>query len=580
VIKDRKSLTGRFIEYLEGAEDFVTATEISTMLREKVFSDAKGRNHTQTPRYGELFGVGDYVFIPSLEQKVEDTQAMVAGLQKELEKLKATEVAAAKAQDESAKRQAEIEKRQIEAKLAAERLRQQTLEEQRKKSEAEQREEAQRQAESVRQKKENEQRIAMLSKEVTEKRKEMVGNTALTSLSPQKALNEMQSIDRKIKDIRLRFRTELKNGILQIVNRYNPRYLKLADAKKDEFESESEFQARLVKEKAALDKEQADEFTAVQNRLETEYDNQIVPLIEELKKISGQEFTLTAENLTLELGTYDGASNTYPVSIKAKKPLEIVVEEGKKTTKQVQVASAPVVPTQPESKGKKQMPRPVMAAAPVFKTVTEQDPPTLRHVMLAANANIPIPREEAREFKQHFENNMLRPEIKGNFETPENFTIAEAKIIDDATTKQYRLNDAEFVDLGNGTLYDTKSKLIWSKNANPSDKPITFGDAQRFVAHLNQTAYQGFRDWRLPSKENLETLIAHGKAEGYGRENASIAAYIQKQGFTNVQSAYWSATTHDNTWYHVWRANMQKGSTEREFMSDLKYYTWPVRGGK
>jgi len=69
---------------------------------------------------------------------------------------------------------------------------------------------------------------------------------------------------------------------------------------------------------------------------------------------------------------------------------------------------------------------------------------------LAANADIPLPRDEAREFKLHFDNNMLRPEIRGNFQTIEMLRIAQAYVIDDATNKKYDLFASKFVDLGNG----------------------------------------------------------------------------------------------------------------------------------
>ncbi len=561
--------TGRLIEVLENAGDFITANELQAIVKEKVFSDAGARNHKQTPGYGVLYGVGDFVFVPSLEQKVEDTSAVIAGLEKELQRQKAVEEAASKAQDESARRKADIEKRQIEAKLKAEQLRQQGLEEQRRKREQEQRDAASQQAALDLKKKENEERLGKLKKEVEEKRKGMVGSTALAALSPQKALDEMQAIDRKIKDIRSRFRNELKTGIVQIVNRMNVRYLKLADAKKDEFESEAEFKTRLIKEKAALDSEQAQEFTAYQDRLEGEYNRQIAPLIDELKKISGQEFTITAENLILELGTYDGAANAYPVSIKSKKPLEILVEEGKKTTRQVQVAA----PAQSDKKSKKQTFKPI-AAAPLFKTVVEQEPPKIKYVMLAANANIPIPRDEAREFKQHFQNNMLRPEIRGNFQTTENFMIAEAKIIDDATTKQYNFNDAVFVDLGNGTIYDTKTKLIWSKDAYPAGKEMNWDD--NYASYLNRTAYLGFRDWRWPSKADLETLVAQGKSAGYGSSSAPIAAYLKKQGFQNVQERYPSSSGGGRG---TWWVYMTHGKDD-SYASHNRGPVWPVRAGQ
>ena len=48
--------TGRLIEVLENAQDFITANELQAFVKEKVFSDARARNHEQTPSFGELFG--------------------------------------------------------------------------------------------------------------------------------------------------------------------------------------------------------------------------------------------------------------------------------------------------------------------------------------------------------------------------------------------------------------------------------------------------------------------------------------------------------------------------------------------
>ncbi|MDQ5988283.1 MAG: hypothetical protein CSYNP_04043 [Syntrophus sp. SKADARSKE-3] len=56
--------TGRLIETLESSSDFITANELQATIREKVFSDASARNHTQTPGFGILYGMGDFVFIP------------------------------------------------------------------------------------------------------------------------------------------------------------------------------------------------------------------------------------------------------------------------------------------------------------------------------------------------------------------------------------------------------------------------------------------------------------------------------------------------------------------------------------
>ncbi len=517
--KGHSVFTGRFIEILENADDFITATEISTMLKEKVFSDARARNHIQTPRYGELFGVGDFVFVPSIEQKVEDTQSKITGLQKELEKLKATEHAALKAQDERARRQAEIEKRAIEAKLKVEQLRQQALEEQQKKREQEEKECLQEEKELARQKKAGEERLASLKRTVEERRKSL-GGTTLSSLSPEATITEMREIDARIKEIRKQFREELKNGINQIVNRLNDKYLRLADARKDEFESEAEFQNRIAKEKKEIDREQTGEFTVFQERLEKEYKQQIAPFIDQLKKLSANEFAITSENLRLNLGTYDTQSNTYSVTIEAKQPV--------------------------------------------------------KGILIAANANIPIPRQEAREFKLHFLNNMLRPEIKGNFQTPEVFMIAEAYVIDDATTKQYDLFSSRFVDLGNGTLYDPQSKLIWSKKGN--ERGISWYDAESCLKRLNQMAYLGFRDWRMPTRNELRTLVNYAKGAGYGSGDKAIAAFLNKEGFTNVQSEwYWTSTINASS--NAWVINFQNGRIDSgDYLDDRRVL--PVRSSR
>lgn len=386
---------------------------------------------------------------------------------------------------------------------------------------------------------------------------------------PQKTLNEMQALDRKIKQIREQFRNDLKVAINKIVAAKNPRYLKLADAKKDEFESEGEFYARVTKEKTELDKEQATEFTAVQEKFEGEYTRQIAPLIEELKKLSGQEFIITAENLTIELGTFNAENNTYPVSIKGKKPLEILLEEAKFT----------------ETRGIKKVKKAKKigeVSTPESQSVVQEEPKK-KLILLAANANIPLPREEAREFKQHFASNMLRAELAGNFETPENFTIAEAKIIDDATVKSYSLFSATFIDLENGTIFDSTSKLIWSKNGNPYGEKTSWYGANDYIKYLNKTSFLGFRDWKLPNKNQLNTLVDTAKKAGFGSGERAIAIFLNRQGFTSVQpEGYWSS---DSEYEHsAWGVSMLSGeekSKEKNLSggyNHFNYYVWPVRG--
>lgn len=560
--------TGRLIEELEKAEDFVTANELQAVVKELVFSDARARQHVQVPVYGALYGVGDFVFVPSLERKAEDTQSRVMALKREMDRLKATEEAALKAHDAQAKRKAELEKKALEARLRAEQLKQQVLEDERKKKEREDLDRSRQEAELAQEKKADEDRLAALKRDVEQKRK-AIGATTLSSLSPEKTLTEMRQIDAQIRGIRKQFRHELKNGISRIVERYDARFLKLADAKKDEFESEEELKARIAKETDGANSEQAREITAFQDRLEKEYNQQITPFIEQLKTLSANKFTIASENLAIELGTYDAVTNRYPITIRAKNPIKPLAEEKEKSTAKKGVARrAGQVPAPTETK----------------------------YILLAANANVPIPREEAREFKKHFENNMLRAELKGNFFTPETFMVAQAYVIDDAATRQYDLfcsqfvviDDAstrqydlfssQFVDLGNGTLYHTKTKLIWSKKGNEQD--ITSRAADDFIKRLNQQPYLGFRGWRIPTREELATLVGYAGSAGYGSGSKTIADFLNKEGFSNITvSWYWTSTV-SGSWPD-WLIGFQAGEEDTFYRdNDLHGRVLPVRSGK
>ena len=162
--------TGRFIEVLAGTDDFITATEMSTLVKEKVFSDAKARDHIQTPTYGELFGMGDYVFVPSLERKAEDTQTQLDRLEAEQKRLEEIEKKAATAKDERAKRLAELERNAVEAKLIAERLKRDRLAAEKKRREEETAALKAKEKEIALKKKEADLRLAALKEEVKAKR--------------------------------------------------------------------------------------------------------------------------------------------------------------------------------------------------------------------------------------------------------------------------------------------------------------------------------------------------------------------------------------------------------------------------
>ncbi len=63
--------------------------------------------------------------------------------------------------------------------------------------------------------------------------------------------------------------------------------------------------------------------------------------------------------------------------------------------------------------------------------------------------------------------------------------------------------EERFVDNGNGTVTDSRRKIMWQRGDN--GKEVTFQDAQEYCKTLR---LGGHGDWRLPKPEEGETAVA------------------------------------------------------------------------
>lgn len=87
---------------------------------------------------------------------------------------------------------------------------------------------------------------------------------------------------------------------------------------------------------------------------------------------------------------------------------------------------------------------------------------------------------------------------------------------------------------------------------------------------MNDLNLDGYGDWRLANVNELESLV--------NAQEASPAAWLVAQGFTNVQSAYyWSSTTSIGDTSNAFMVNMNNGSSV-DFPKGSLYFFWPVRG--
>ena len=97
-----------------------------------------------------------------------------------------------------------------------------------------------------------------------------------------------------------------------------------------------------------------------------------------------------------------------------------------------------------------------------------------------------------------------------------------------------------------GTVCDDAAGLMWQEGG--SEVPITRPDALAYVRELNQTAFAGFRDWRLPTIEELLSLMEDSWRNG---------DLFVDEAFHTVQRSCWSSDTHGEK--RAWKAQFHLG---------------------
>jgi hypothetical protein len=165
-------------------------------------------------------------------------------------------------------------------------------------------------------------------------------------------------------------------------------------------------------------------------------------------------------------------------------------------------------------------------------------------------------------------------------------------------------NSGRYEDMGDGTVQDCRTGLIWLKNANclnnfneinKSNGYLTWYEAIRWVAGLHDTGDTatgcGLSDgsiageWRLPTISEWRAMVASAKKQGFGyptlTNTAGTGLWTSGDAFLNVQyvSGYWSSTTYAPNTTAALFVYMVDGSVYNVNKSN-SVYVWPVRGGQ
>lgn len=128
------------------------------------------------------------------------------------------------------------------------------------------------------------------------------------------------------------------------------------------------------------------------------------------------------------------------------------------------------------------------------------------------------------------------------------------------------------------SIVDRQSQLMWSRSGSIAPKPMNHSDAHKALKQFNTERFAGYNDWRMPTREEFETLVTVGKQQGWGSGfTRYISDYLTTCGFIAVQSGnYWTSSESAEQRGFFYAFNTWNGNS-RTLESTNYYYLWPVR---
>jgi hypothetical protein len=135
--------------------------------------------------------------------------------------------------------------------------------------------------------------------------------------------------------------------------------------------------------------------------------------------------------------------------------------------------------------------------------------------------------------------------------------------------------DNDFVDSGYGTITDNATGLMWQKTG--SSRTRTWARAQEYVKGLNKYEFAGYSDWRLPTIEELASLVEREKFNGVHIDPV----------FDSKQKTCWSADYNQTSTirvsgYEGWIVKFDEGTITQTIWSLATYHgyertSWYIR---
>ncbi|MFW6331480.1 MAG: DUF1566 domain-containing protein, partial [Gemmatimonadota bacterium] len=122
-------------------------------------------------------------------------------------------------------------------------------------------------------------------------------------------------------------------------------------------------------------------------------------------------------------------------------------------------------------------------------------------------------------------------------------------------------------ELAGASVHDRLTGLLWTRTANFSELPVSWAEAFELLRGMNERSFGGRRDWRLPNRRELRSLISH---------QARDPALPRPHPFTDVFLGwYWTSTTAAIHTAYAWYVHLEGGRMFYGRKTEFRL-VWPV----
>ncbi|MCI5151078.1 MAG: DUF1566 domain-containing protein, partial [Candidatus Electrothrix sp. MAN1_4] len=145
----------------------------------------------------------------------------------------------------------------------------------------------------------------------------------------------------------------------------------------------------------------------------------------------------------------------------------------------------------------------------------------------------------------------------------------------------------QYIDHGDGTVTDTQTGLMWKRcseglsGENCEDGKVESYKWDDAVKRFKNVAYAGFTDWRMPTIDELKTLVYCSKGKkGVWCMDGSERPTINQQAFPNTEEYYyWSGSPGAYGSDYAWNVYFSLGYSGSHYRYN-SYAVRLVRGGQ